>query len=149
MLVHSNAEQLASTDQLFDAALGELGVVAREQPCLIGGDFNVEPTKTPCLAKGNSAGLWVDLESAWAHACGRQPAVSCQRTWGSAGGHRRDFMVGCTLAAAAVTFCAVEPSRWIMSHLVVGTYFEYTRWTCRVTQPVQRTPLWLTSWLPP
>ena len=32
------------TDQHLDAALGELGVVAREQPCLLVGDFNVEPT---------------------------------------------------------------------------------------------------------
>ena len=53
----NNAEQLALTDQLFDAALGELGVVAREQPCLIVGDFNVEATKIPCLAEGISAGL--------------------------------------------------------------------------------------------
>ena len=29
----SDAEQLALTEQLFDAALGELGVVARGQPC--------------------------------------------------------------------------------------------------------------------
>ena len=35
-------------------------MVAREQPCLVVGDFNVEPTKIPCLAKGISAGLWVD-----------------------------------------------------------------------------------------
>ena len=41
----SDVEQLALTEQLFDAALGELGVVARGQPCLIVGDFNVEPTK--------------------------------------------------------------------------------------------------------
>ena len=68
----------------------------------------MEPTKIHCLAKGISAGLWVDLEFAWAHACGKLPAVTCKRTWGSAGGHRRDFMVGCTLAAAAVTSCAVE-----------------------------------------
>ena len=52
-----NAEKLALTDQLLDAALGEPGVVAREQPCLVVGDFNVEPTKIPCLAKGISAGL--------------------------------------------------------------------------------------------
>ena len=32
----TDAEQLALTEQLFDAALGELGVVARGQPCLIG-----------------------------------------------------------------------------------------------------------------
>ena len=26
----------------------------------------MEPTKIPCLAKGISAGLWVDFEEAWA-----------------------------------------------------------------------------------
>ena len=58
----SDPEQLASTDQLIDAVLGELRKVARGQPCMLVGDFNVEPTKIPCLAKGISAGLWVDLE---------------------------------------------------------------------------------------
>ena len=48
----SDLEQLALTDQLFDAALGELSVVARGQPCMLVGDFNVEPTKIPCLEKG-------------------------------------------------------------------------------------------------
>ena len=62
------------TEQLFDAALGELSVVARGQPCLLVGDFNVEPTKIPCLAKGISAGLWVDFEEAWALAAGLRPA---------------------------------------------------------------------------
>ena len=60
-----DAEKLALTDQLLDAALGELGVVAREQPCLVVGDFSVEPTKIPCLAKVISAGLCVDLEAAF------------------------------------------------------------------------------------
>ena len=55
----TDAEQLALTEQLFDAALGELGVVGRRQPCLLVGDFNVEPTKIRCLAKGISAGLWL------------------------------------------------------------------------------------------
>ena len=71
----SDAEQLSLTEQLFDAALGELSVVSRGQPCLLVGDFNVEPTKIPCLAKGISAGLWVDLEEAWALAAGLGPAV--------------------------------------------------------------------------
>ena len=35
----ADAEQLALTDHLLDAALGELGVVAREQPRLVVGDF--------------------------------------------------------------------------------------------------------------
>ena len=83
------------------AALGELGVVAREQPRLVVGDFNVEPTKIPCLAKGISAGLWFDFEEAWALAAGLQPALACKRNWTAAGGHRRDFVLGCPIAAAA------------------------------------------------
>ena len=70
-----DVERLSLTDQLFDAALGELRVVALDQPCLIVGEFNVEPTKIPCLSKGISAGLWVDLESAWAFASGVPPAA--------------------------------------------------------------------------
>ena len=49
------------------------------KPCLVG-DFNVEPTQIPSLAKGTSAGLWVDLEATWAFCIGRKPAVSCKRT---------------------------------------------------------------------
>ena len=48
---------------------------------MIVGDFNVEPTKIPCLAKGISAGLWVDFEEAWALASGLQPAPTCKRDW--------------------------------------------------------------------
>ena len=84
----SCAEKLQVTNQLFEAALGELAVVARGQPCLIVGDFNVEPTKIPCLAKVISAGLWVDLEASWAAAAGRDPAVTCKRTWDSDSGNR-------------------------------------------------------------
>ena len=90
----SDAEQLALTEQFVDAAMSELGVVAQDKPCVIVGDFNVEPTKIPCLPKGISAGLQVNLESAWAYACGRQPSVICKRTWGSADGQRRGFIVG-------------------------------------------------------
>ena len=38
----TDSEQLALTEQLFDAALGELAVVARGSPCLLDGEFNVE-----------------------------------------------------------------------------------------------------------
>ena len=144
----ADAEQLALTEQLFDAALGELSVVARGQPCLLVGDFNVEPTKIPCLAKGISAGLWVDFEEAWALAAGLQPAPTCMRGWTAAGGHRGDFIVGCPLAAAAVLSCRVQPDRWIAPHLAIRTLFDSCRWESRVMQSVQRTPLWPASWLP-
>ena len=144
----TDPEQLALTDQLFDAALAELSVVARGQPCLMVGDFNVEPTKIPCLAKGISAGLWVDLEGSWALATGRQPSSTCRREWGSVGGTRRDFMVGCPLVAAAVLNCAVQLDRWIAPHLAVRAFFDYGRWSCLVTQPVRFSPLWPAFWLP-
>ena len=144
----SDPEQLALTDQLFDAALGELSVVARGQPCMLVGDFNVEPTKIPCLAKGISAGLWVDLEVSWALATGKQPSSTCLREWGSSGGTRRDFMVGCPLAAAAVLSCTVQSDRWIAPHLAVRALFDYGSWSCCVTQPVRFSPLWPASWLP-
>ena len=40
------------------------------------------------------------------------------------------------------------PGRWIAPHLARRTLFDCCRWTCRVTQPVQRTSVWLASWLP-
>ena len=42
----------------------------------------MEPTKIPCLTKGISAGLWVDLAAAWSIAGGQQPAVTCERKLG-------------------------------------------------------------------
>ena len=124
----SDAEQLSLTDQLFDAALGELHTVALGQPCLLVGDFNVEPTKIPCLAKGISAGLWVDLEEAWALAAVLRPAVTCKKAWDSVGGHRGDFMVGCPLAVAAVLSCKVRADRWVAPHLAVRALFDGVRW---------------------
>ena len=72
----ADAEQLALTEQLFDAARGDLGLVARGQPSLIVGDFHVEPTKITCSAKGISAGLWVDLDAAWSLAGSDQPTAT-------------------------------------------------------------------------
>ena len=69
-------------------------MVVREQPCLVVGDFNVEPTKIPCFAKGISARLWVDLEAAWALASGWQPGVTCKRSWDSAGGVQKGLHGG-------------------------------------------------------
>ena len=76
-----DVERLSLTDQLLDAALGELRVVTMDQPCLIVGDFNVEPTKIPCLSKGISAGLWVDLESSWVNVLGAILVVIVGISW--------------------------------------------------------------------
>ena len=144
----TDAEQLALTEQLFDAALAELAVVARGSPCLLVGDFNVEPTKIPCLRKGISAGLWVDLDAAWSAAKGQHPAVTCKRSRVSTGGCRRDFLIGCPLATAALLSCSVSSCRWLQPHFAVSATFDCDRWSCRVTQPIRCTPLWPASWLP-
>ena len=53
-----------------------------------------------------------------------------------------------SLATAVVLSCTVQAGRWIAPHLAVRTLFYCGRWTCQMTQPVQRTPLWPSSWLP-
>ena len=51
------------------------------------GDFNVEPTKIPCLAKGISAGFWVDFGEAWAFAAFLAACfLLVSVTWGAVGG---------------------------------------------------------------
>ena len=76
------------------------------------------PPKSLAWQKGNSAGLLVDFGEAWALTSGLRPAPTCKRDWGATGGHRRDFMVGCPLAAAAVLSCKVRHDRWIAAHLL-------------------------------
>ena len=78
---------------------------------------------------------------------GREPAVTCKRTWESESGNRTDFQIGCPLCAAAVRSCSVLPDRWIQPHLAVRSWFAAERWTARVTQPARFTTLWPSSWL--
>ena len=127
---------VVSTDQMFDAALCELAVVSRGQPCVIAGDFNVEPTKIPCLLKGILAGLWIDLQGSWARAAGVDAAISCKREWASSGGSRRNFLLGCPLASAALQGCWVDGCRWIQPHFSVSASFLATRWSAKIVQPV-------------
>ena len=106
------AEKLALTVQLLDAALGEQGAMLG---C--------------CLAKGISAGLWT--LKLLGHLLLVRPGVTCKRSWDSAGGSRRDFMVGCprvATAAAAVSGCMVREDRWILPHLAVRAHLQCSRW---------------------
>ena len=54
----------------------------------------------------------------------------------------------CPLVAAAVHSCSVQLDRWIVPHFAVRASLLYSSWTCQVSQPVRRTPLWPASWLP-
>ena len=48
------------------------------------------------------AGHWFDLQSSWAAASGVAPLPTCCRSFGSCGGSRRDFVLGCPLALSAL-----------------------------------------------
>ena len=143
-------EQLALTDQLFDAALAELSVVARGQPCLMVGDFNVEPTpKSLAWQKGFRLGSGLILKVLGLWLAGRSTFLLLVGVSGVLlGGTRRDFMVGCPLLAAAVLDCAVQPDRWIDPHLAVRAFFDYSRWSCFGYSACSFFLLcWSTSWL--
>ena len=140
-------EKLSLTNQLLDAALCELAVISRGQPCVLAGDFNIEPTKIPCLLKGIMLGLWFDLQGAWSIASGVDAGVTCKKDWASSGGTRRDFILGCPLATAALGSCWVDDSRWIQPHFAVVARFQGDRWSAKVTQPCRVTPLWPASWV--
>ena len=60
----TDAEQFALTEQLFDAALGELSVVARGQPCLLVISTWSQP-KSLAWQKGFRLGSGL-TEEAWA-----------------------------------------------------------------------------------
>ena len=59
-------EKLTRTDQLFQAVLCELRVIDEGHLHLVLGDFNIEPSKIPCLAKGISEGSLVDFSEQFA-----------------------------------------------------------------------------------
>ena len=65
-----DAEKLRLTDRLLQAVLAEAQVVCVGQPMLIAGDLNADPAVIPCLAKGISAGRYVDLALAYSLGAG-------------------------------------------------------------------------------
>ena len=62
------------------------------QPMLIAGDLNADPAVIPCLAKGISAGRYVDLALAYSLGAGLTPDVTCRFSREDGTGSRRDFL---------------------------------------------------------
>ena len=127
-------EKLRLTEKLLDAVLCELAVVASGQPCLIVGDMNIVPH-------------WFDLQSSWAAASGVAPLPTCCRSFGSCGGSRRDFVLGCPLAASAFEWCKVLRDRWVLPHYAVRASFSMGRWSARARLPVRFSVLWPAAWV--
>ena len=57
-------------------------------------------------------------------------------------------MVGCTPCCCGSVLARSSLTGGLLHILLFRTLFDCCMWTSRVTQPVQRTPLWPASWLP-
>ena len=98
--------------------------------------------------KGLTAGHWFDLQSSWASASGVDPLPTCCRAFGSGGGSRRDFILGCPHAVSALRWCSVLQDRWILPHYAVRASFSVGRWSAKACLPVRFSVLWPAAWVP-
>ena len=113
---------------------------------LIAGDLNADPAVIPCLAKGISAGRYVDLALAYSLGAGLAPDITCRFNREEGTGSRRDFFVGCLGALAASQACYVT-DRWFTLHFSVVARFRISPWTADVACPIACQPLWPACWL--
>ena len=141
-----DAEKLRLTDRLLQAVLAEAQVVCVGQPMLIAGDLNADPAIIPCLAKGMSAGRYVDLALAHSLGAGLAPDNTCTFNRDDGSGSRRDFFIGCPGALAASHACYVT-DRWFTPHFSLLARFRIGAWMADVACPVACQPLWPACWL--
>ena len=113
---------------------------------LIAGDLNADPAVIPCLAKGMSAGKYVDLALAHSLGAGLAPDNTCTFNRQDGSGTRRDFFVGCPNALAASQACYVT-DRWFTPHFSFLARFSIDTWMTDVSCPVACQPLWPACWL--
>ena len=141
-----DADKLRLTDKLLQAVLAEAQVVCIGQPVLIVGDLNADPAVIPCLAKGISAGRYVDLALAYSLGAGVAPEVTCRFSREGGTGSRRDFFVGCPGALAASQACCVT-DRWFTPHFSLLARFRIDAWMADVSCTIACQPLWPACWL--
>ena len=90
-----------SMTDFLQAALAEAQVACVGQLVHIAGDLNADPALFPCLAKGISAGKFVDLALAFSRGAGTAPVATCRFNLEGGAGTRRASLVGCPDALAA------------------------------------------------
>ena len=142
----SSSSQLLLTDKLLQAVLAEAQVVCIGQLLLIASDLNADPAVIPCLAKGISAGRFVDLALAFSRGTGSTPDITCTFSREDGAGSRRDFFVGCPGALAASDACFVT-DRWFTPHFSVVARFRIDAWMADVACPEVCQPVWPACWL--
>ena len=125
--VEEDADQLQLSEKPLQAVLAEALEVCVGQPLLNAGDLNADPAVIPCLAKGISAGRYVDLALAYSLGAGLTPDVTFRFRREERTGSRRDFLVGCPSALAASHACYVI-DRWFTPHFSVLARFRIGAW---------------------
>ena len=121
-------------------------MVCMGQLMLIACDLNADPAVIPCLAKGISAGRYVDLALAYSLGPGVAPDGTCRFSREEGTGTRRDFFVGCPGALAASQACYVT-DRWCTPHFSVIARFRIDAWMADVACPIACQPIWPACWL--
>ena len=115
------------------------------QPMLIAGDLNADPPIISCLAKGISAGRYVDLALAYSLGAGLIPDATFKFSREEGSGSRRDFFVGCPNALAASQACYVT-DRWFTPHFSLLARFRIGVWVADVACPVVCQPICPACW---
>ena len=108
------------TDRLLQAVLAEAQVVCVGQPMLIAGDLNADPAVILCLAKGISAGRYVDfgpLLILWV-------LVLLLMLLVGLAGRKGLVRVGTSLLAVPMLLLLLRPDRWFTPHFSVLARFR-------------------------
>ena len=105
-----------------------------------------DPAFIPCLAKGISAGRYVDLALAYSLGAGIAPDASCRFSREEGAGSRWDFFVGCPGVLAASQACYVT-DRWFTPPFSVIARFRIDAWMADVACPIACQPIWPACWL--
>ena len=100
----------------------------------------------PCLAKGISAGRYVDLALAYSLGAGLAPDATCRFCREGGTGSRRNFFVRCPGALAASQACFVI-DRWFTPHFSVLARFRIGAWMADVACLLACQPIWPACWL--
>ena len=108
---------------------------------LIAGDLNADPAVIPYLAKGISAGRYVDLALAYSLGAGLIPDATCRFRREEGTGSRPDFFVGCPNAPTASVACFVTDG-WFTPHFSVVARFRIDAWVADVACPIVCQPIW-------
>ena len=141
-----DAEKLQLTDRLLQAVLAEAQVVCVGQPMQIAGGLNADPAVIPCLAKGISAGRYVDLALAYSLGAGLTPDVTCRFSREEGTGSRRISLSDVPMLLLHLMLVMSLIGDLLLTFSVLAR-FRSGAWMADVACPVACQPVWPACWL--